>query len=359
MISIYNKKELKTIIGISGKFQKRTIITTRLLEMLKPFEKKPITKPIKNMTGKKIRVKVNPTTRKKIRSTRLKSKLSGLKNKLTRVKEKSIDLTTKKLARLKDTLTNLKDKSKILKVPLITHLKTKETDLKGRKSILKRRFKNHQLNVSDQTNLNSQTEQKKQKKILRLKREKLKIIKEKRNENQKILESRFQSVEKGKTEMPTQQKKKQWQKLKTKLLKSIKISQHQLKKRKLRFFRNQHVNWQIVNAFIYIQSTENNTIVTLTDLLGNTRSFASGGSCGFQGSRRSTAIAAKAAVEKVAREAASLGLKSICIRIKGFRRGKKRNAINGLKKKGLKIVKIQDLTAIPHNGCRARKKRRK
>lgn len=109
-------------------------------------------------------------------------------------------------------------------------------------------------------------------------------------------------------------------------------------------------------GIVFIQSTQNNTIVTLTDLKGNTKSWASGGSCGFNGSRRSTPYAAKAAAEKVAKDAISLGLRFINVKIKGLRRGKKKSAVKGLV--GLKIIKIHDITGIPHNGCRAPKKRR-
>jgi small subunit ribosomal protein S11 len=109
-------------------------------------------------------------------------------------------------------------------------------------------------------------------------------------------------------------------------------------------------------GIIYIHSTQNNTIVTLTDLNGNTKSWASGGSCGFQGSRRSSTYAAKAAAQKVANDAVMLGLQYIRVQIKGLRRGKKKSAVKGLTQ--LHIVQLIDTTSIPHNGCRAPKKRR-
>merc|ERR1712070_313673 len=77
-------------------------------------------------------------------------------------------------------------------------------------------------------------------------------------------------------------------------------------------------------GIVFIQSTQNNTIVTLTDLKGNTKSWASGGSCGFNGSRRSTTYAAKAAAQKVAKDALSMGFKHIRVKIQGLRRGKKK-----------------------------------
>jgi small subunit ribosomal protein S11 len=109
-------------------------------------------------------------------------------------------------------------------------------------------------------------------------------------------------------------------------------------------------------GIIYIHSTQNNTIVTLTDLNGNTKSWASGGSCGFQGSRRSSTYAAKAAAQKVANDAVMLGLQYIRVQIKGLRRGKKKSAVKGLTQ--LHIVQLIDTTSIPHNGCRAPKERR-
>ena len=117
-----------------------------------------------------------------------------------------------------------------------------------------------------------------------------------------------------------------------------------------------HVKRYKPKGIVYIHSTQYNTIITLTDLNGNTKSWASGGSCGFQGSRRSSTYAAKAAAQKVANDATKLGLHYVRVQIKGLRRGKKQNAVKGLTK--LRIVQIVDTTSIPHNGCRAPKKRR-
>ena len=133
------------------------------------------------------------------------------------------------------------------------------------------------------------------------------------------------------------------------------------------FINKENKNWERKTRYvkqkqykpkgiIYIHSTRNNTIVTLTDLNGNTKSWASGGSCGFSGTRRSSTYAAKAAAQKVAKDAISLGLHYIRVQIKGLRRGRKKSAVKGLTK--LRIVQIIDTTSIPHNGCRAPKKRR-
>lgn len=110
-------------------------------------------------------------------------------------------------------------------------------------------------------------------------------------------------------------------------------------------------------GIIYIQSTRNNTIVTLTDLKGNTKHWASGGTCGYTKSRRSTSYAAHAAAKKVAIKAISLGVRFVNVRTKGpFGTRGKRSALKGLK--GLRIANIQDTTNLPHNGCRLSKKRR-
>lgn len=109
---------------------------------------------------------------------------------------------------------------------------------------------------------------------------------------------------------------------------------------------------------IYVQTTSNNTIITLTDSLGNTKFWASGGTCGFDGSRRSSSLASKTVGEKIGKMALSLGINPVIIYIKGSGIANKKSAVKGIARKGLNITKIQDTTSIPHNGCRAPKKRR-
>lgn len=111
-------------------------------------------------------------------------------------------------------------------------------------------------------------------------------------------------------------------------------------------------------GIVFVQSTTNNTIVTLTDLKGNTKHWASAGSCGFKGARRKTHYAAQIVAEKVAKDARHSGLRIVKVEIKGIF-AKKKSAVKGLYSSGLKIVRIKDNTNIPHNGCRLPKKKRK
>ena len=111
------------------------------------------------------------------------------------------------------------------------------------------------------------------------------------------------------------------------------------------------------NGVVHIQSTFNNTIVTITNVNGDTVSWASAGSSGFKGARKSTPFAAQTAAEKAALEALSLGMKSVSILIKGQGSGRE-TAIRAIEGAGFKITSIQDITAVPHNGCRPPKRRR-
>ena len=112
-----------------------------------------------------------------------------------------------------------------------------------------------------------------------------------------------------------------------------------------------------VNGVVHIQSTFNNTIVTITTLLGDTVSWASAGSSGFKGARKSTPFAAQTAAEKAALEALSMGMKTVEILVKGQGSGRE-TAIRAIESAGFEITAIQDITAIPHNGCRPPKRRR-
>jgi small subunit ribosomal protein S11 len=111
------------------------------------------------------------------------------------------------------------------------------------------------------------------------------------------------------------------------------------------------------HAIAHIQSTLNNTIITITDLKGNTKTWSSSGNVGFKGSRRSTNYAAQATADHVARAAIQLGIKSVEVKIKGLSYGKE-SALRGLLLGGLLITRISDITPMPHNGCRPPKKRR-
>lgn len=107
----------------------------------------------------------------------------------------------------------------------------------------------------------------------------------------------------------------------------------------------------------HIQSTFNNTLVTLTDMDGNALSWSSAGSNGFRGSRKSTPFAAASAAEVAAKAAMEHGLKSVEVYVKGPGSGRE-SAIRALQTSGLEVTMIKDITPIPHNGCRPPKKRR-
>ena len=107
----------------------------------------------------------------------------------------------------------------------------------------------------------------------------------------------------------------------------------------------------------HIQTTFNNTLVTLTDMDGNALSWSSAGSNGFKGSRKSTPFAAQSAAEVAAKAAMEHGLKTVEVYVKGPGSGREA-AIRALQTAGLNITMIKDITPIPHNGCRPPKKRR-
>lgn len=107
----------------------------------------------------------------------------------------------------------------------------------------------------------------------------------------------------------------------------------------------------------HIQSTFNNTIVTLTDLSGNALSWSTAGALGFRGSRKSTPFAAQMAAEEAAKAAMEHGLKTVEVYVKGPGSGREA-AIRALQTAGLEISLIKDITPIPHNGCRPPKRRR-
>ena len=113
----------------------------------------------------------------------------------------------------------------------------------------------------------------------------------------------------------------------------------------------------IEKGSVHIQATFNNTIVTISDVEGNTISWASAGELGFKGSRKSTPFAAQSASETAARAAMEHGLKTVEVFIKGPGAGRE-SAIRALETVGLQITLIKDVTPIPHNGCRPPKRRR-
>ena len=114
---------------------------------------------------------------------------------------------------------------------------------------------------------------------------------------------------------------------------------------------------EVRTGVAHVQATFNNTIVTLSDKTGNVVSWASAGSAGFKGSRKSTPFAAQTAAENAARKAMELGLKQVEVYVRGPGSGREA-AIRSLQAVGLEISAIHDVTPIPHDGCRPPKRRR-
>src|ERR671918_1163651 len=113
----------------------------------------------------------------------------------------------------------------------------------------------------------------------------------------------------------------------------------------------------ILNGVVHIQSTFNNTIITICDVSGNVISWSSAGARGFKGSRKSTPFAAQVAAGDAAAKAMEHGLKNVSVLVKGPGAGRE-SALRALASAGLKISTIRDVTPIPHNGCRQPKRRR-
>ena len=119
--------------------------------------------------------------------------------------------------------------------------------------------------------------------------------------------------------------------------------------------RREHKN--IERGCVHIQSTFNNTIVTISDMQGNAVSWASAGEMGFRGSKKSTHFAAQTAAETAAKVAIDHGMKTVEVYVKGPGAGREA-AIRALQTAGLEVTLIKDVTPIPHNGCRPPKRRR-
>src|SRR6266446_6497771 len=113
----------------------------------------------------------------------------------------------------------------------------------------------------------------------------------------------------------------------------------------------------VQTGIVYIQSTFNNTIITITDVSGNVLSWSSAGARGFKGSRKSTPFAAQVAAGDAAAKAMEHGLKNVTVLVKGPGAGRE-SALRALAAAGLKVSLIRDITPIPHNGCRPPKRRR-
>ncbi len=117
------------------------------------------------------------------------------------------------------------------------------------------------------------------------------------------------------------------------------------------------VKKNIQTGVAHIQSTFNNTVITITDVAGNSLSWSTAGAKGFKGSRKSTPFAAQVAAEDAAKKAMEHGMQNVTVYLKGPGSGREA-ALRALSAAGLKILAIRDVTPIPHNGCRPPKRRR-
>jgi small subunit ribosomal protein S11 len=113
----------------------------------------------------------------------------------------------------------------------------------------------------------------------------------------------------------------------------------------------------VTEGVVHIKSTFNNTIITVTDMRGNALSTSSAGAVGFKGSRKGTPYAAQLAAENVGKEVGAMGMKTVDIMVKGPGGGRE-SAIRSFQAQGFNIRLIRDVTPIPHNGCRPKKRRR-
>ena len=113
----------------------------------------------------------------------------------------------------------------------------------------------------------------------------------------------------------------------------------------------------VTAGVVHIRATFNNTTVTITDTKGDTLCWASGGTCGFKGSRKGTPFAGQMAAQQAAEKASKFGVKDLEVRVKGPGSGRE-SAITALQAAGMNVKSIEDITPLPHNGCRPPKKRR-
>ena len=117
------------------------------------------------------------------------------------------------------------------------------------------------------------------------------------------------------------------------------------------------VSRNVSSAIAHVHASFNNTIITITDLQGNALSWATSGSAGFKGSRKSTAFAAQVAGDAAGKVAVEFGVQNLQVRIQGPGPGRE-SAVRALNSLGIRILEVQDVTPVPHNGCRPPKRRR-
>ena len=121
--------------------------------------------------------------------------------------------------------------------------------------------------------------------------------------------------------------------------------------------KQRKVRRNVMRGIAHVKATFNNTVISMTDVNGETLCWASAGTIGFKGSRKSTPFAATRAAEEVANKAKKLGVREIEVRVRGAGSGRE-SAVTAMQNAGLRITAVEDRTPIPHNGCRPRKRRR-
>tara|TARA_Y100001936_G_C15516944_1_gene380848 strand:- start:26 stop:478 length:453 start_codon:yes stop_codon:yes gene_type:complete len=139
--------------------------------------------------------------------------------------------------------------------------------------------------------------------------------------------------------------------------KEQKLEKTSKKVNKSTYSKKKKVKKNVLNGVAYVQSTFNNTIVSIADTNGNIISWSSAGQKGFKGSRKSTPYAAQVAADSAASKALELGMKTLSVEVKGPGSGRE-TALRALQARGFKILSIKDTTPMPHNGSRPPKKRR-
>ena len=121
--------------------------------------------------------------------------------------------------------------------------------------------------------------------------------------------------------------------------------------------RKRKVRRTVAKGIVHIKATFNNTLITITDPAGEVLCWNSAGTIGFKGSRKSTPFAAQRAAETVAEKARKMGIREVDVKVKGPGSGRE-SAVTALQAAGIAVRSIEDVTPLPHNGCRPRKKRR-
>ena len=135
------------------------------------------------------------------------------------------------------------------------------------------------------------------------------------------------------------------------------VKEKKIKSKKSTYSKKKKTKKVVPNGIAYVQSTFNNTIVSIADTEGNVISWASAGQKGFKGSRKSTPYAAQVAADSAAAKALEYGMKILSVEVKGPGTGRE-TALRALQARGFKIISIKDTTPMPHNGTRPPKKRR-